>query len=358
MYVDSLALKNFRNYENLDMKFSDKINILYGDNAQGKTSILEAIYLAATTRSHKKSKDKDIIKFGEENSFIKLTVNKRDVKHRIDVNLKNAGNKGIAIDGIPIKRSTELFGLINIIIFSPEDLSIVKDGPGERRRFMDMELCQLSRLYYSNLSTYNKILEQRNSTLKQIAFNKGMEDTLEIWDMQIAEAGRALIKERRHFIEMTNEIIKEIHKNLTSEEETIELLYEPSVNEENYEEVLKKKRDIDIKNTTTMSGPHRDDFGIYINKTDVRVYGSQGQQRTSALSLKLAEIELVKKIINDNPILLLDDVMSELDSRRRAALLSTISDLQTIITCTGYDDFIKQRINVDKIYKISNGKIV
>ena len=185
-----------------------------------------------------------------------------------------------------------------------------------------------------------------------------MEDTLDIWDVQIAEAGRALIKERRHFIEMTNEIIKEIHKNLTSEEEIIELVYEPSVNEDNYEEVLKKKRDIDIKNTTTMSGPHRDDFGIYINKTDVRVYGSQGQQRTSALSLKLAEIELVKKIINDNPILLLDDVMSELDSKRRAALLSTISDLQTIITCTGYDDFIKQRINVDKIYKISNGKIV
>ena len=139
MFVDSLALKNFRNYENLDMKFSDKINILYGDNAQGKTSILEAIYLAATTRSHKKAKDKDIIKFGEDNSFIKLTVNKRDVKHRIDVNLKSVGNKGIAIDGIPIKRSTELFGLINIIIFSPEDLSIVKDGPGERRRFMDMK---------------------------------------------------------------------------------------------------------------------------------------------------------------------------------------------------------------------------
>ncbi len=358
MYVESLALRNFRNYEALDIIFSDKINILYGDNAQGKTNILESIYLSATTRSHKRAKEKDIIRFGEEESHIRINIKKRDVGHRIDVHLKKIGNKGIAIDGIPIKKSTELFGLINIIIFSPEDLSVVKSSPGERRRFMDMEICQLSRIYYSNLSKYNKILDQRNNTLKQIAYRNGVEDVLDVWDDQLVDVGSSIIKERQNFINMLNEVIKEIHKNLTSEGEEIELKYEPNVESDNFDDVLKEKRNIDIKNTTTMSGPHRDDFGIFINNVDVRKYGSQGQQRTAALSLKLAEIELVKKIINDNPILLLDDVMSELDSRRREALLNSIKDIQTIITCTGYDDFIKQRINVDKIYKISNGKIV
>lgn len=358
MYVETLALRNFRNYEALDIIFSDKINILYGDNAQGKTNILESIYLSATTRSHKRAKEKDIIRFGEEESHIRLNIKKRDVGHRIDVHLKKIGNKGIAIDGIPIKKSTELFGLINIIIFSPEDLSVVKSSPGERRRFMDMEICQLSRIYYSNLSKYNKILDQRNNTLKQIAYRNGIEDVLDVWDDQLVDVGSSIIKERQNFINMLNEVIKEIHKNLTSEGEEIELKYEPNVESDNFADVLKEKRNIDIKNTTTMSGPHRDDFGIFINNVDVRKYGSQGQQRTAALSLKLAEIELVKKIINDNPILLLDDVMSELDSKRREALLNSIKDIQTIITCTGYDDFIKQRINVDKIYKISNGKIV
>ena len=358
MYVETLALRNFRNYESLDIIFSDKINILYGDNAQGKTNILESIYLSATTRSHKRAKEKDIIRFGEEESHIRLNIKKRDVGHRIDVHLKKIGNKGIAIDGIPIKKSTELFGLINIIIFSPEDLSVVKSSPGERRRFMDMEICQLSRIYYSNLSKYNKILDQRNNTLKQIAYRNGVEDVLDVWDDQLVDVGSSIIKERQNFINMLNEVIKEIHKNLTNDGEEIELRYEPNVEAENFDGVLKEKRNIDIKNTTTMSGPHRDDFGIFINNVDVRKYGSQGQQRTAALSLKLAEIELVKKIINDNPILLLDDVMSELDSKRREALLNSIKDIQTIITCTGYDDFIKQRINVDKIYKISNGKIV
>ncbi len=358
MYVESLALRNFRNYEALDIIFSDKINILYGDNAQGKTNILESIYLSATTRSHKRAKEKDIIRFGEEESHIRINIKKRDVGHRIDVHLKKIGNKGIAIDGIPIKKSTELFGLINIIIFSPEDLSVVKSSPGERRRFMDMEICQLSRIYYSNLSKYNKILDQRNNTLKQIAYRNGVEDVLDVWDDQLVDVGSSIIKERQNFINMLNEVIKEIHKNLTSEGEEIELKYEPNVESDNFDDVLKEKRNIDIKNITTMSGPHRDDFGIFINNVDVRKYGSQGQQRTAALSLKLAEIELVKKIINDNPILLLDDVMSELDSKRREALLNSIKDIQTIITCTGYDDFIKQRINVDKIYKISNGKIV
>lgn len=357
MYIESLALKDFRNYEKLDMNFSKNINILYGDNAQGKTNILEAIYISATTKSHRNSKDKDIIRFGKDDSHIRLNLKKREVGHRIDMHLRRNQTKGVAIDGIPIRRSTELFGLINIIIFSPEDLSIVKNGPGERRRFMDMEICQLSRIYYSNLLRFNKILDQRNNLLKQINFNPKNADTLDVWDEQFIDAGKAIIKERTNFIEMINGIIKEIHGFLTSDKEKLEIKYEPNVEIDRFEKVLKEKRQIDLKNSITMTGPQRDDFGVFINGSDVRVYGSQGQQRTAALSLKLAEIEMVKKIINDNPILLLDDVMSELDSKRRDALLSRISDIQTIITCTGYDDFIRQRINVDKIYKISDGAI-
>ena len=358
MYVDLLKLKNFRNYEDLEIHFSDRINIIHGDNAQGKTNILEAIYLAATTKSHRGSKDKDIILFGKDDSHIRLNLKKRDVGHRIDMHLRKAKPKGVAIDGIPIRRSTELFGLINIIIFSPEDLSIVKNGPGERRRFMDMEICQISRIYYSNLLRFSKILDQRNNLLKQIYYKPEIKDTLDTWDEQLVDTGKTIIKERRNFIQMMNDIIQDIHSSLSSGKEKIELIYEPNVEEDKFLKVLKEKRKLDLKNSVTMTGPQRDDFAVMINGNDVRVYGSQGQQRTAALSLKLAEIEIVKKVINDNPILLLDDVMSELDSQRRDALLDTMNDIQTIITCTGYDDFIRQRISVDKIYKINNGRIV
>ena len=349
MYVESLALKNFRNYEKLDIRFSDSINIIHGDNAQGKTNILEAIFMAATTKSHRNSKDRDIIRFGEEESHIRLNLKKRDVGHRIDMHLRKSKPKGVAIDGIPIKRSTELFGLINIIMFSPEDLSVIKNGPGERRRFMDMEICQLSRIYYSNLLKFNKVLDQRNNLLKQIYFKPKMESTLDVWDEQLVDVGRSIISERSNFINMINDIIRDIHSGITSDNEKIEIKYEPNVDKDSFLQVLKDKRKLDIKNSITMTGPQRDDFGVFINGNDVRVFGSQGQQRTAALSLKMAEIQLVKRIINDNPILLLDDVMSELDEKRRNALLENISDIQTLITCTGYDDFIRQRINVDKL---------
>ncbi len=355
MYVDSLALKNYRNYEELDISFSEGINILYGNNAQGKTNILEALFIAATTKSHRGSKDKDIIKFENEEAHIRVNMKKRDVGHRVDMHLRKNGSKGVAIDGISIKKSTELFGMINMIFFSPEDLSIVKNGPGERRRFIDMEICQLSRIYYNNLQNYNKVLEQRNNLIRQIYYNPSLKETLDIWDDQLVNYGTAVIRERNNFISMLNDIIKDIHNKLTSGKEKIDLKYEPNVEIEDFSNVLLQKREADIKNGSTLSGPQRDDFGIIINDKDVRLFGSQGQQRTAALSLKLAEIELVKKIINDTPVLLLDDVMSELDSTRRNALLETIKGIQTVITCTGYDDFIRERISIDKIYRIENG---
>ena len=358
MYIEQIASNNYRNYGALDISFDKGTNILYGMNAQGKTNILEAIYMAATTKSHRGSRDKEIIKFGEEESHIKLLVRKNDISRRIDMHLKKSKNKGVAIDGLPIRRSAELYGLLNIIFFSPEDLSIIKNGPVERRRFMDMELCQLSRLYYSNLSNYNKVLNQRNNLLRQIYFNKSLIDTLDVWDEQLMSYGIKVIKERENFIEMLGDIVRDIHKGLSGEKEELKIVYNKSVDENDFAEMLKSKRDNDCKYESTQYGPHRDDISFFINDMDVRLYGSQGQQRTAALSLKLAEIELVRRIINDSQVLLLDDVMSELDSGRRNALLDAIKDIQTIITCTGYDDFIRERITIDKIYYIEAGSAV
>lgn len=357
MYIKSLALNNFRNYEEANIEFSKGINILYGDNAQGKTSILEAAYMAATTRSHKGSFDREIIKFGCEEAHIRTDVEKNDIEHRIDMHLRKNKNKGVAIDMLPLKKSAELFGLLNIIIFSPEDLSIIKDGPSERRRFMDMELCQLDKIYYSDLSSYNKIVNQRNNQLKGISFNPKSIDMLDIWDMQLAEYACKIIKKRETFIDQINVIIQEIHSNLTSGKESLRLIYEKNVSVEEIKEELIRRRDTDLRYQNTSVGPHRDDIIFMVNDTDVKKYGSQGQQRTAALSLKLAEIELVKKRIDDNPILLLDDVMSELDSKRRDALLASIKDIQTIITCAGYDDFIKERVSIDRIYKVTEGTL-
>ena len=355
MYVESIELENYRNYRNVKVEFGRNTNILYGNNAQGKTNILESIYMAATTKSHRGSKDRDIIRIGEDESHIRLFVNKQDISHRIDMHLRKNKNKGVAIDGISIRRAIELYGLLNVIFFSPEDLTIIKNGPAERRRFMDLELCQISRLYYQNLSSYNKILNQRNNLLKQIYYNKNLMDTLDVWNTQLVDSGVRIIKERRNFIEMMNEIIGDIHSRLTSGREKLDITYDCNVDEDSFEKALQEKMETDLRYSSTQSGPHRDDISFLINGIDARKYGSQGQQRTVALSLKMAEIKLVKKIINDNPILLLDDVMSELDTSRRDALIEEIKDIQTIITCTGYDDFIKQQIIINNVYSVVEG---
>lgn len=357
MYINNLALLNYRNYESAEITFSDGINILYGDNAQGKTNILESIYMIGTTKSHRGSKDKEVIRFGESDCHIRAEVSKQDMNRRIDMHLKKNKSKGIAIDCIPIRRSSELLGIMNMIFFSPEDLSIIKNSPAERRNFMDMELCQLSKLYVSYLSNYKKVLDQRNNLLKQIGFDRSKLDTLSVWNMQLVKYGIEIIRERNNFIDSINEIIPDIHSKLTSGTEKLSLIYEKNVEPEYFESVLEEKQEIDIRYQTTQTGPHRDDISFMIGDMDVKKYGSQGQQRTVALSLKLAEIELVKKLINDNPILLLDDVMSELDRNRQEALLYSIKGIQTILTCTGYDDFIKERLHIDKVYKVVSGTI-
>ena len=357
MIIESLELKNYRNYDYLEIKFDEGKNILYGDNAQGKTNILEALYLCSTSKSHRGSKDKDIIQFDKDESHIKLMVRKNDVPYRIDMHLKKSKSKGIAVNGIPIKKSSELFGINNIIFFSPEDLAIIKNGPSERRKFIDMELCQIDKIYLDDLLKYNKIINQRNCLLKELNFNynKSLYETLDIWDIQLVEYGNKIIKRREEFINQINDIIIKIHNKLSGGRELLSVKYEPNIISERLSDEITKNRDKDIKFKTTTVGPHRDDLGFFIEDKDIRKFGSQGQQRTAALSLKLSEIEFVKKVINDTPILLLDDVMSELDSNRQNYLLDSIEDVQTIITCTGLDELIENRVNVNKIYKIVSG---
>lgn len=358
MFIKSLKLKDYRNYDLLNLEFDKATNIFYGDNAQGKTNILEAVYLSGTTKSHRSSKDRDLIRFQCEESHIETVVVKNGVPYQIDMHLKKNSPKGIAINRIPIKKATELFGLMNFVFFSPEDLNIIKNGPSERRRFMDLELSQLDKLYLKDLTSYNRIVNQRNKLLKDASFQPSLLDTLDIWDMQLISYGKKIISRRKQFIQEVNEIIEEVHSKLTGGKEKIILSYESGCGTLSLEEAVLRNRERDIKMKSTSAGPHRDDICFRIGDIDIRRFGSQGQQRTAALSLKLSEIELVKKIIKDTPVLLLDDVLSELDKNRQNYLLDSIHDIQTLITCTGVDEFVKHRFAINKIFHVQSGHVI
>ena len=355
MIIKSIELQNFRNYEDLNISFDEGTNIFYGDNAQGKTNILEAAYLSGTTKSHKCSKDKEMIRFGEQEAHIRTVVVKKEKEYQID--LKHNRSKGIAINKVPIKKASELFGILNMVFFSPEDLNIIKNGPAERRRFLDSELCQLDKIYLSDLTTYNKILNQRNKLLKDMVYRPDLKDTLPVWDMQLVETGRKIIRRRKQFVDELNEIVHDIHYRISGEKEDLLLQYEPSIEDIFFEDELSRVKERDMRQCMTSVGPHRDDLLFSIGEVDIRKFGSQGQQRTSALSLKLSEIELVKRSIHDTPVLLLDDVLSELDSNRQNYLLNSIHDTQTLITCTGLDEFVNSRFQMDKIFKIVEGTV-
>ena len=357
MNIRSIELKNFRNYENLEISFDEGTNILFGDNAQGKTNILEAAYMSGTTKSHKGSRDREMIRFGEEEAHLKTVVVRGGREYQIDMHLKKNRAKGIAIDKIPIKKASELFGILNIVFFSPADLNIIKNGPVERRRFLDSELCQLDRIYLADLTNYNKILAQRNKLLKDMIYRPSLSDTLPVWDMQLIETGKKIIRRRKQFVDELREIVSDIHYRISGGKEELFLKYEPNIDDIFFEDELSRAKEKDKKLCQTSVGPHRDDLLFSIGDVDIRKYGSQGQQRTSALSLKLAEIELVRKSISDTPVLLLDDVLSELDSSRQNYLLNNISDTQTIITCTGLDEFVRNRFTVNRVFEVIAGHV-
>lgn len=357
MTIYSVELLNFRNYEREIFHFDPETNVLFGDNAQGKTNVLEGIYLCSTTRSHKGSKDKEMIRLGMDESHLRMIVEKEGIRHKIDIHLKRSRSKGIAVDGIPVKRSGELLGISNIVFFSPEDLAIIQNGPDARRRFIDMELCQLDKMYLFYLTKYKHVLKQRNELLKQISINSELMDTLDIWNSKLIEYGTYIISARKDFIERLNGYIKDIHKSLTGGREKIDLIYEPDVRAEDFSEKLILSEQKDLFTKTTNTGPHRDDLSFISENKDLRKYGSRGQQRTGALSLKLTEIKIVEEKTGEKPILLLDDVLSELDRNRQNYLLEHIKGIQTIITCTGLEEFVKNGINIQKTFEIESGTV-
>ena len=357
MYISTLKLDHFRNYDSLDLEFSPGTNLFYGNNAQGKTNILEAVYFCGTTRSHRTTRDSELIRFGAQESHLRMQMKKRTIDYRIDMHLKTGRAKGIAINGVSIRKAQELIGLGHFVFFSPEDLGIIKNGPSERRRFLDMELCQLDRIYVSALSDYNRVLQQRNRLLKDLSFRPQDMETLDVWDEQLVRYGSVLIRARERFVERLGGIIRPIHRKLSGGLEEMEADYEKNTDVEGFAPAVRKGRDRDLVLKTTGTGPHRDDLSFSVNGIDIRRYGSQGQQRSAALSLKLAEIELVKEETADNPILLLDDVLSELDTGRQHYLLDSIGKIQTFVTCTGLEEYQNSPVQIDRVFHVENGKV-
>ena len=360
MKIESLDLKDFRNYPSLTFTPGEGINILYGDNAQGKTNVLEAICLLGTSRSHRGAKDKDMIRSGEKEAHLRVNLSGIRGSDRIDMHLRRDGAKGIAINRQPVKRAGELLGLLPVVFFSPEDLSIIKSGPQVRRRFVNTELCQIDSLYTRSLSSYSRCLMQRNKLLRDIAFDGRLLAELDIWDAQLVRYGRELIKERAGFLEDLGGIVAKIHAGITQGRENLTLEYEPDTAAEAFSGQLAKARETDLRYKTTSVGPHRDDFRVLIGGEDARVYGSQGQQRSAALSLKLAEIELLRKAKGEEPVLLLDDVLSELDRNRQEMLLSRIGRTQTFLTCTGVEDVLTGTAALceSRVFYVENGTVM
>lgn len=354
MLITDLKIRNFRNYEEENIKFNNEINIFYGNNAQGKTNIIESIFLCAIGKSFRTNKEKELIKFEKEFSSIELEYKKIDRNGKIKIELSD--KKNIYINGVKIKKLSELLGKINVVIFTPDDINILKNGPKMRRRFLDIMISQLRPNYIYNLNMYLKTLEQRNSYLKQIKFENKDKEMLEVWDYKLVEYGNKIYNYRLEFIEkIQNKIIK-IHNEITNNDEKIKLEYISDLkNKENFYYQLKESRNIDIIRGTTSKGIHRDDFSIFINDNNVNIYGSQGQNRTAVLSLKMSELQVIKDEIGENPILLLDDFMSELDNKRRKNFLNNIKDTQVIITCT-------DKLDIEKLnyymYNVINGKVI
>lgn len=355
MYISELKLDHFRNYDSLDLKFSSGANLFYGDNAQGKTNILEAVYFCGTTRSHRTSKDSDMIQFGAKESHLRMEMKKSSVDYRIDVHLKEGRAKGIAVNGVPVRRAQDVVGLGHFVFFSPEDLGIIKDAPLIRRRFLDMELCQLDKIYVSSLSSYHKVLQMRNRLLKDLSIRPQDMDTLDVWDEQLVRYGSVLIRSRQKFVDTLGEIIRPIHRKLSGGKEELKTGYEQNTSVERFSENVRKNRERDLFLKSTSCGPHKDDLIFLINGMDTRKFGSQGQQRSAALSLKLAEIELVKDTVGEAPVLLLDDVLSELDTGRQHYLLDSIGGIQTFITCTGLEEYQDSPVHIDRVYQVIDG---
>jgi DNA replication and repair protein RecF len=362
MIIQKIKIENFRNYHEEEVIFHDKVNVIIGDNAQGKTNLLESIYVSSLGRSFRTTKDKEMILFEKPYARIMANYITEDQETKVDVGFSKEGKKEIKMNNVKVEKMTEMLNHFYVVVFSPDDLKIVKEEPEKRRNFIDRELCKMKISYLNNLVQYKRILMQRNAYLKS---EKKDRQAMAVWDEALSQYGAQVITQRNAFIEELNEISRQIHDKITQGKEILELKYEPNIKPETDEKTLfekmKKKLEDHYKSDSyagnTGVGPHKDDVLILINGISARQYGSQGQQRTAALSMKLAEIYLIEKEKGEKPILLLDDVLSELDQDRQKYLIKALSESQLFITTAELNPQLSESLPQGNFYWVSNGKI-
>ena len=354
MQIKKVFIKDFRNIDEISLDLANGINILYGENAQGKTNFLEALYLCASGRSIRTNNDNDLIKFGLNQANVNVILEDGE---KIDVNILRDKKKIIAVNNVKINKLGELFGKLFTVIFSPEDLQLVKSNPASRRKFMDTELCQISKIYYYELKQYYRVLHQRNNMLKKICDNNFSCEILDTWDEQLIHYGINIIKHREKFIKQIDTEAMKIYSHVTNEQENLNVIYKPNTTAEDFQNKLEKHRKYDILMGSTSIGIHKDDLNFEINGVSAKNFASQGQQKSVALSLKLAEINLINETTNKFPTLLLDDILSELDESRQLFLFDAIKNFQVVLTCTGIENVIKKNIHTANFLKVVGGKI-
>ncbi len=367
MFLEKINLINFRNLNDVFLELNPNLNIFIGNNGQGKTNLLESIYFLGTTSSHRTNTDKEMINWEKDKSVIQCLLNKRDHSLKLLISL-DGSNKKVEINNNPLEKVSELIGNLNVVLFSPEDLYLVKGGPSYRREFLNIEVSQVSTYYHYLLNDYRHILRQRNNYLKDIRDHRKLNyDILDIWDEKLIELGSKIIKKRLEVIDKLKILARLSQRKITNGSENLLIEYESSLNDnisknDNikliFREVLANNRKDEVKRGYTLFGPHRDDLKLTINGIDLRKYGSQGQQRTTALALKLAELEFMKSESGEYPVLLLDDVFSELDEKRRDTLLTLIAEkVQTFITATDINVLGKLKQSNHKIFEVEKGFI-
>ncbi|HZG57270.1 DNA replication/repair protein RecF [Paenibacillus sp.] len=368
MKVTSLSLRNYRNYPEVDLSTDHRVNVFIGQNAQGKTNLLEAIYMLALTKSHRTSKDKELIRWGEDRATLAASAERKYGDCRLQLDVTNQGKKA-RINGLEQRKLSEYIGTLNVVLFAPEDLEIVKGSPGVRRRFLDMEIAQVHPSYLHSLSQYHKVLVQRNNFLKSGQAHKpANEALLSVWDEQLATYGSKIMLRRQGFITKLQAWAETVHRGIAGGGERLEVGYAPSLEMAGAEEEtvlfdrfmikLTQTKEQELRRGATLVGPHRDDLSFRINGKDAYSFGSQGQQRTAALSLKLAEIELIKEETGEYPVLLLDDVLSELDRHRQTQLIETFrSKVQTFITTTGVEGIRMESLDDVRLFRVNEGAV-
>lgn len=368
MHIETLALSNYRNYESAQAEFSKHVNVFLGENAQGKTNIMEAIYVLAMAKSHRTSNDKELIRWNAEYGKIKGDVHKKYGTIPFELTISQKGKKA-KVNHLEQSRLSDYIGQMNVVMFAPEDLNLVKGSPQVRRRFLNMEIGQISPVYLHDLLQFQKILKQRNHILKQNQGNPSFDDVMfAIYTEQYVEAAVKVLKKRMQFIELLQSWAEPIHHGISRGLEKLNIRYQctagidldagPEEWKQQLTEKLEKSKRQEVQRGTSLYGPHRDDLQFFVNDYDVQTYGSQGQQRTTALSLKLAEIELIHQEVGEPPILLLDDVLSELDDFRQTHLLNTIQDkVQTFVTTTTVDGLTHDVVTQAKLFHVEHGTI-